>query len=316
MNARWWLVAAAVAATAPLYVPDSYLFTLALMLVTALALLGLSYIIANSGLVSVGHAAIQGIGAYAAAICATRLHAPWPLALVAAVAAAALVGLIVAIPSVRLTGPYFAVVTLALGWAVPQFLTVAAPLTGGYGGVYVDSLRIAGTSTATMYWLALLLVALAIWMQSNLDRSHFGAALMLQKTSVHAARSLGIDTTAAKVLAVSFGNGLAGLSGALVLYLVSQISPATFSFTQSALFLAGSIIGGVSSPAGALLGAAVVVLAPQLLAGSAAWGGVMLGALLLGMLILRPNGIVSLVRPESRMKRRGPAPILVDEAKP
>jgi len=85
---------------------------------------------------------------------------------------------------------------------------------------------------------------------------------------------------------------------------------------QSALFLAGSIIGGVSSPAGALLGAAVVVLAPQLLAGSAAWGGVVLGALLLGMLILRPNGIVSLVRPESRMKRRGPAPILVDEAKP
>ena len=298
MNGRSWIGGALLAALAPLFVPDSYLFTLALVLVTALALLGLSYVIANSGLVSVGHAAIQGIGAYAAAICATRFHAPFLIALIAAVVVAALIGLIVAIPSVRLTGPYFAVVTLALGWAVPQMLTVAAPLTGGYGGVYVDSLRIVGTSTATMYWIALILLALAIWMQSNLDRSHFGSALMLQKTSVHAARSLGIDTTVAKVLAVSFGNGLAGCSGALVLYLVSQISPQSFSFTQSALFLAGCIIGGVSSPAGALIGAAVVVLAPQLLNGSAAWGGVVLGGLLLGMLMLRPNGIVSLIRRE------------------
>ena len=277
--------------------------------------MGLSYIIANSGLVSVGHAAIQGIGAYAAAICATRLHAPWPLALVAAVAAAALVGLIVAIPSVRLTGPYFAVVTLALGWAVPQFLTVAAPLTGGYGGVYVDSLRIAGTSTATMYWLALLLVALAIGCRASRPlalRRRADAAEDERPCSALARHRHDRGQSARGQLRQRAG-GLERRARAL------SRQP---DFTRDVLVHAvgavprGSIIGGVSSPAGALLGAAVVVLAPQLLAGSAAWGGVVLGALLLGMLILRPNGIVSLVRPESRMKRRGPAPILVDEAKP
>lgn len=300
------LVALLAAVLAPAIAHDYYLYVLALVVIQATAIIGLSYIIWNTGLVSVGHAAIQGIGAYGAAIVITHWGADFVVAMLCGCAASALVGLIVAVASVRVKGPYFTVITLGLAWSVPEVLLVFPEYTGGYNGISVPEISLwKGGHQILFYYLALFVLAASILIVRRLDRSRIGRALLMVRENEIAARTLGISPTRVKIVAITFGNVLAGCSGVLLLYLVTTIAPSTFGFSQSVFFLAGSIVGGIMSPIGGVVGALFAVLVPQVLSNLSALASIVMGLILLTVLLAAPQGITpELVKLVRRLRDR------------
>jgi ABC-type branched-subunit amino acid transport system permease subunit len=258
-ESRWvWIGLVAIGVIVPFVTSQTTTYVASLVVITAIAVLGLNYIIRNTGQVSIGHAAVQAFGSYCAGIVASALHADFMVALVAGTLGAAILGLILAVPSVRVTGPYFAVLTLVLGWAVNEAILLYPQVTGGYTGLFVQPFRAAATT-------------------------------------------LGVNIRWFMVLAISIGNMLAGLSGVLYLYTVSDITPSAFSLSQSAYFLVGSVVGGVGSVFGAILGSAVIVLIPQALSNLEWYANIILGAILIAVLLWRPGGLWP-----SRSRRAGP----------
>lgn len=276
----------------PLVARDYYLYVMALVVIQATAIVGLSYVIWNTELVSVGHAAIQGIGAYGAAVAVTQWGAGFIVALIVGCVSAAVVGLIVAIASVRVKGPYFTVITLGLAWSVPEVLLVFPGLTGGYNGVSVPEVALwKDGHQALFYYCGLAALTASILLVRRLDRSRVGRALLMVRENEIAARTLGISPAWVKIVAITFGNVLTGCSGVLLLYLVTTISPSTFGFSQSVFFLTGSIVGGIASPVGGLIGALVTVLVPQALSNLSGLASIVMGGLLFVALLVAPRGI-------------------------
>jgi len=292
---RWspmGLAALALGLAVPLVAREYYLYVMALVVIEATAIIGLSYIIWNTELVSVGHAAIQGIGAYGAAVAMNQWGLGFIPALLIGCVAAGVIGLIVAVASVRVKGPYFTVVTLGLAWSVPEVLLVFPEITGGYNGISVPETALwEGGHQALFYYCGLAVLAGAIFLVRRMDRSRVGRALLMVRENEIAARTLGISPARVKILAITFGNVLTGCSGVLLLYLVTTIAPSTFGFSQSVFFLTGSIVGGIASPIGGLVGALFTVLVPQALSDLSGLASIVMGALLFAVLLLAPNGI-------------------------
>lgn len=285
------------AAAAPFFSTDYYLYTLALLLIQAIAVISLGYVIWNTELVSVGHAAIQGVGAYVAALMITQMGADYVTALIVGCVAAALIGLIVAAASVRVKGPYFAVITLGLAWSVPEVILVYPELTGGFEGISIPDAALFGLHGQTViYYVALVVLIASVIMLYRLDRARFGRALLMVRDNELASRTLGISPPLMKILAITFSNVLAGLSGVLLLYMVTTVSPSNFSFTQSIFFLAAAIIGGTSTPIGGIIGAVFIVLVPQLLSDFSALTNIIMGVILFVFLTFAPHGLAPILR--------------------
>ncbi|MCL8207504.1 MAG: branched-chain amino acid ABC transporter permease [Actinomycetia bacterium] len=301
-ESRWvWIGLVAIGVIVPFVTTQTTTYVASLVVITAIAVLGLNYIIRNTGQVSIGHAAVQAFGSYCAGIVASALHADFVVALVAGTLGAAILGLILAVPSVRVTGPYFAVLTLVLGWAVNEAILLYPQVTGGYTGLFVQPFSLFASSTVTMYYLSLAALVAAMALVHNVHRSKFGQVLLVMKRSRAAATTLGVNIRWFMVLAISIGNMLAGLSGVLYLYTVSDITPSAFSLSQSAYFLVASVVGGVGSVFGAILGSAVIVLIPQALSNLEWYANIILGAILIAVLLWRPGGLWP-----SRARRAGP----------
>jgi branched-chain amino acid transport system permease protein len=264
---------------------------IALVWVSAISVLGLNYIIRNTGQVSLGHASIQAIGAYAGGISVVTFHAPAIIAFIVAPVCSGIFGLILAVSSIRLNGPYFAVVSLVLGWAVAEALTLFSGITGGYQGLYVQQFTIFASPVVTIYFLALILFMISIFIVRNIQISKYGKALLVMKKSPQAATSLGVNVVRFKIISITIGNIFAGLSGVLYVYLVSAITPEAFGFSQSAYYLVASVVGGTLSPFGALLGSIVTVCLPTFMSSLQYYASALLGLLLIVVLAFLPGGL-------------------------
>jgi branched-chain amino acid transport system permease protein len=262
--------AAAVLALAllPLVLPNAYYVHLSsTVMIYAIVLIGLDIVVGHTGQLSLGHAGLFGVGAYATGTLVHHLGAAWWLALPASVAAAAAAGALLALPALRVTGPHLAMATLGFGSIVQILLNEMSFLTRGPQGIALTR-PVLGTEPLGergFFWLVAGLLVAALLLVQRLLASHVGRAFQALRCSPVAAVCSGIGVYRYKVQAFVAGAGLAGLAGALYAYSEQYVSPATYGFDLTMWFLLALILGGRRSRTGALLGAATIVLLPPLL---------------------------------------------------
>ena len=252
----------------PHWVPNPYYIHLVqTILIYAILLFGLDIVVGYTGQVSLGHAGLFGVGSYTAGALYFKLGLPFYLAIPAAIANTALFGALLALPALRVTGPYLAMVTLAFGTIVQILINEMDFLTNGPEGIKVDKPALFGHAFSVngFYYLVVALMVLALVVVHRLLKSHLGRAFEALRDSPVACDCMGVSVYLYKVYAFVFSAGLAGLAGALYAYSEEYISPNTYNFELTILFLLAVIMGGRKSRAGALVGALVVVMLPSLL---------------------------------------------------
>ncbi len=277
---------------------DSYsLLVMTLIALTAIVCVGLNILLGLSGQISFGHVAFYGIGAYASALL-TMAGVPFALALIMAALITGAIGALLALPAVRVSGPYLAMVTIAFGFMVHHGMMEWRSLTGGANGLMgIPSPELGNLAPDT----GLALIAVALMVASfafyhRLFRSGWGRAIRSVKASEIAARSLGFNPLATKTLAFTLSAGLAGLAGAMLSPLMMFISPESFPFTQSILFVLAVIVGGAGTVFGPLLGAVLIVLIPELLSAMAEARLLLFAGVLLGVLWIAPRGVLGVLQ--------------------
>lgn len=255
-------------AVVPLAVGNPYyLHLIETILIYAILLLGLDIVVGYTGQVSLGHAGLFGIGAYAVGTLVLHFGAPFWITLPAAIVVTAIFGAVLALPALRVTGPYLAMVTLAFGTIIQILINEMSFLTDGPMGISLDKPEIFGhmLSGQQYFWLVLALMVLSVLVTQRVARSHFGRAFEALRDSPIACDCMGVSVYRYKVIAFVISAGLAGLAGGLSAYSEQYISPNTYTFELTVLFLLAIIMGGRKTRSGALLGAAIIVLLPKML---------------------------------------------------
>ncbi len=292
-----------------------YVHLLTTIAIYAILVLGLDVVFGYTGEVSIGHSALWGIGAYTAGVLYLKLHIGLFAALVAGPLVAAAFGALLALPALRVTGPYLAMVTLAFGTIVQILINEMDFLTNGAGGIsltkplfldlrqYSETLPFLEMSLNRLreiefYWLALFFLILTIVLISRLLASHIGRAFEALRDSPIASDCMGVSVYRYKVLAFVTSAAFAGLSGVLFTYSDVYLAPNNFSFEKSIEFLLAVALGGRKSRIGPLIGAGIVVFLPNLLADIDLFRRVALGiAILAGV-----TGAFSLWRQPARWR--------------
>ena len=273
---------------------DFYLQILITIGVNYLAAAGLNVLVGYAGQKSLGHAGLFAVGAYAAAIANVDFGlSPW-LALVLACAMGALFGLVIAAPSVRVSGPSLAMVTIGFGIVVEKIVTEWTDIFKGQAGIYgIGAPSIAGKSFTNLHWvifIGLLCVVTHLLLRSLLS-GRFGRAFMAVQLAEPAAESVGISVTRAKTLAFVISAVTCALAGALVAQQNQYFNSDFITFNLSIFLLVVVIFGGSGSLYGPLLGSVILTLLDAWLARWPALQHFTYGALLLFALYLMPNGI-------------------------
>ncbi|MGA7562251.1 MAG: branched-chain amino acid ABC transporter permease [Desulfobaccales bacterium] len=274
----------------------AYLLHLAILAgIYIILTVGLNLIIGYAGQISLGHAAFFGVGAYVSALMALRVHFSFPLAALAAMLAAAASGLALGLPTLRLKEDYLAIVTLGFG-VILDMVFLNLDITGGPEGLAgIPSPSFFGLSfrPAGRYLvLVALAVALVLILTWRLVGSYHGRALRAIRDDETTAQVMGINTSAYKVAVFTLAAALAGLAGSLYAHYITFINPESFGLHTSILILAMVVLGGMGSMTGAVMGAVILTALPEVLRQFQSYQDLIYGALLVGLLILRPEGLL------------------------
>jgi len=311
---RAWLGVLAVALIALPFGANGYQVSLACMLgIHVIAAAGLNIMTGYTGLISLGHAAFMGVGCYTAAWFAQR-GVPFFLTLPLAGAMAALLGLLVGLPSLRIKGLYLAVATLATQFVLVYVFREWDSVTGGVRGVNVPNASLFGfelLNDQRMYFLIAPVAVALLVAARNLFRTRVGRAFIAIRDKDISAEVLGIDLLRYKLAAFAIGSFYAGVAGALLGYFYRAMTPEYFTLQLSIFYLAAIIVGGLGSMLGTLLGAVFMTLVPELLRGIVAsiaqWAPsateilspvqqVVFGLLIVGFLVFEPHGLLEIWR--------------------
>jgi ABC-type branched-subunit amino acid transport system ATPase component/ABC-type branched-subunit amino acid transport system permease subunit len=292
--AAGFLAALVFTATANSY----YVFVMGTLALTAIAGIGLNVLLGLTGQVSFGHVGFYALGAYAVAILTVAAKWSFWAALPVAALASGITGALLALPAVRVKGPYLAMVTIAFAFVVEHAAVEWRGLTGGQNGIMgVPQPSAFGFAFGErgVALAAIAVAAAATLAYSIFAGSRFGKAMRAVKDSEVAAESIGLAPVRIKTAAFAISACCAGVAGAFFAPLSGFVTPSSFTFAQSILFVLVVLIGGAGSVAGPLVGAAIVVLLPELLAGLAEYRLLFFGALLLVVLWAAPEGVVGTV---------------------
>ena len=244
-----------------------YIHLLETIMIYAIVLFGLDIVVGYTGQVSLGHAGLFGIGAYTAGVLVLKFGAGLLVTLPAAVLMTAAFGALLALPALRVTGPYLAMVTLAFGTIIQILINEMSFLTEGPMGIKLAKPMLLGARLGEReyFWVVAVLLLVSLLLVDRVLRSHLGRAFEALRGSPVASDCMGVSVYRYKVYAFVISAGLAGLAGALYAYSEQYISPNTYNFELTVLFLLAVIMGGRKTRSGAMLGAAIVVLLPKLL---------------------------------------------------
>ncbi len=285
----------ALACFAALNVNGYFVFVLTNVALFGLAGIGLNVLMGLTGQVSLGHVGFYAIGAYTMALLTTKLGISFWLAWPAAAILAAACGALLALPAVRVRGPYLAMVTIAFGFVVENSIVELRSLTGGQNGIMgiaAPSLGSFVQGEKAVAVIAVLSVGVALAGFVWLSRGSWGAAMRAVRDSETAAESVGLNPVLIKTTAFAVSALCTGAAGALFAPLSGMITPHTFGFSQSILFVLVLMLGGTGTVLGPLAGALVVGLLPELLSSLEEYRLLFFGALLLVVLWVAPAGIV------------------------
>lgn len=274
-----------------------YIQVVTMMGIFLIAALGLHLITGVTGQFSFGHAAFLSIGAYSSALMTLYLHTPFVLNMLAGGLLASLCGALLGFPSMRLTGDYLGITTLGFGEIV-RVVFINTKITGGASGL-------AGIPRETNILIVYVVVAITIWGMYRIQDSRFGRALAAIREDEIAAESMGINALLYKIEAFALGSFFAGISGALFAHMMQYLNPSDFGFARSFDILNFVVLGGLGSIPGTILGTTVLSLAPEFLRFVKDYRMLIYGALMVMMMIFRPNGLlggVDLVRLFRRKK--------------
>jgi branched-chain amino acid transport system permease protein len=289
---------------------DYNLFRLTLVASYALAVLGLNLVMGYGGQISLGHGAFYAVGAYTTAVLVASYNVPyWATFPVSAVVCAGL-GFLVGWPALRLSGPYLALVTLALATAVPQILKHPAleAWTGGVQGVLLSKPDAPfGLKLSPDQWLYLVAVALAALgfaLVSRLMRGRIGRAIVAVRDHALAAEAMGVDVAGLKTRTFALSAMLTGVAGSVGALAVEFVSPDSFGVFLSITLFVGSVVGGAASIFGAIAGGAFIVAVPPLAnIVSKSAPGIAYGAMLILCLYAMPAGLAGLLGRRRRAPR-------------
>jgi branched-chain amino acid transport system permease protein len=261
------------------------------------ALLAFSqYVVLRAGVFSLGTAAFASLGAYTAAILATKLGMPAPLGIVASILIGALAGAIVAVPLARLRGVFQALATLAL---VQIMLSVTLNLVS----VTEGALGINGIPRTVGFFGMFVAVVIVAYFLMVIGRSSIGRAFDVIREDETVAVSLGISVQKHHLIAFTLAGAIAGLAGALHAYNSYSITPNEYGFHMLTMVLAMVVLGGRVSVWGPIVGAAILTVLPELLRGFQEYRMVMQGAILMLSIIFLPRGIVDTAIAHWRARR-------------
>jgi branched-chain amino acid transport system permease protein len=306
------LVALAAVVVLPLFLKNFTLFQLTLVMVYALAILGLNLLTGFNGQFSLGHSAFYAIGAYTAAILMDKFDLPYPLTLPAAGIACLVVGFLFGLPALRLEGLYLALATFALAVATPQILKFSAfeDWTGGVQGIVIVKpdapFGLPLSQDQWLFYFTLAVALLMFWAATNLVRSRTGRALMAIRDNPLAAKSMGVDTALYKSLAFGVSALYTGVAGALGAIVIQFVAPDSFTFFLAVSFFVGLVVGGVGWIPGAVFGGLLILFVPnwaEHISKGLAWA--VYGVILILLIYLMPSGAAGLARVVSeRMQRK------------
>lgn len=315
---RWALVAvlAVLAACAlPFLVSNYRVFQLTMVLIYAIALLGLNILTGYNGQISLGHGAFYAVGAYVTAILMDQGNVPYWACIPIAGAACLLAGFLFGLPALRLEGVYLALATFALGVCLPQLLKYKhlEHWTGGVQGITLVKpdppfTAIFGLKLNADRWLYLFTLAITVLMFVigwNLLRGRVGRALVAIRDQPIAASTMGIDNSLYKSLAFGVSALFTGVAGALGAIAVAFVAPDSFTIFLSISLLVGMVVGGLASITGAFWGALFIQFVPNVadsISKAAPWA--IYGALMILFMYVMPTGIAGALRLASQRLRR------------
>ena len=265
--------------------------------------LGLNIVVGLAGLLDLGYVAFYAVGAYAYALC--NMHwgiGFWYMLPIGAVLGA-LLGIILGFPVLRLRGDYLAIVTLGFGEIIRLVLENWGDVTMGPSGISgIDRPALFGMkigvigSTQYMYYIMLGLLVFTIFCVNRLQNSRIGRAWLALREDEIACQAMGIDKMKTKLMAFSLGATWAGMAGVVFAAKTSFINPASFTFWESAIILSIVVIGGMGSIRGVIAGAIILILLPEYLRDFAEFRMLLFGAIMVLVMVFRPQGLISAKR--------------------
>ncbi|MBL8690949.1 MAG: branched-chain amino acid ABC transporter permease [Rhodospirillaceae bacterium] len=301
---RLILVAALIVGLAlPLFLKNFHVFQLTLVMVYAIAILGLNLLTGINGQFSLGHSAFYAIGAYTTAILMDRFGVPYFLTLPAAGVVCLVAGFLFGLPALRLEGLYLALATFALAVATPQLLklSILEHWTGGVQGIVIIKpdapFGLPLSQDRWLYYFTLAVLLLMFVAAVRLVSSRTGRALKAIRDNPLAAKAMGIDTAFYKSMAFGVSALYTGVAGSLGAIVVQFVAPDSFTFFLAVSFLVGLVVGGVGSIPGALIGGIFIMYIPNLaeqVSKGLAWA--VYGAILILVIYVMPTGAAGFVR--------------------
>lgn len=299
------VVLAIVAGVLPFLISNYRVFQFTLVLVYAIALLGLNILTGYNGQISLGHGAFYAIGAYTAAILMDRYDMAYWATIPIAGAVCLVVGFLFGLPALRLEGLYLALATNALGFAMPQLLKYhhLEKWTGGVQGIvitkpdapaFLSGLGLKLSPDQWLYFFTLAVAAVMFWLGWNLLHSRIGRAMVAIRDNHTAAEAMGINTAFYKSMTFGVSALYTGVAGALGAIAIQFVAPDSFNIFLSLAFLIGIVVGGLASIPGALFGALFIQFVPNVadeISKAAPWA--IFGVFMLGFAYLMPGGMAS-----------------------
>jgi branched-chain amino acid transport system permease protein len=290
----------------PFVVSNYRVFQFTLVLVYAIALLGLNMLTGYNGQISLGHGAFYAIGAYTAAILMDQYSVPYWATLPIAGAVCAVAGFLFGLPALRLEGLYLSLATFALGVALPQILKYKGieHWTGGAQGIVINKPDPPGWAAAAglsqdqwLYFVALAVAVLMFVLGWNLLRGRIGRAMVAIRDQPIAAQAMGVDTSRVKALTFGVSALYTGVAGALGAIAIQFVAPDSFTIFLSISLVVGIVIGGLASISGAVWGALFIQFVPNVadqISKAAPWA--IYGVFLIGFMYVMPTGVAGFIR--------------------
>lgn len=272
--------------------------------------LGLNIVVGLAGQLVLGYVSFYAIGAYAFGLLHAHFGLGFWICLPIGGLVAALFGLALGFPVLRLRGDYLAIVTLGFGEITRLALLNWTSLTNGPTGISdIPRPALFGMeldlvhSTMYLYYLALAAVIITIIVISHLKNSRIGLALQAMREDEIAAEAMGVNITRAKLAAFALGTCWAGFAGVLFAAKTTFINPSSFTFMESAMILSMVVLGGMGSISGVIIAAVILIMAPEYLRAFSEYRMLIFGAIMVVMMIFRPQGLISGEKRKYRISR-------------
>jgi branched-chain amino acid transport system permease protein len=301
----------------PFALSNYHVFELTMVMIYAIAVLGLNILTGYNGQISLGHGGFFAVGAYTTAILMHHYAVPYWATLPPAALICFVLGVLFGLPALRFEGPYLALVTLAMAVATPQVLKYFDNWTGGQQGLNLvkpsPPAALGIDRDRWLYFITLLVLLLAIRVAANLLHGRTGRALVAIRDHPIAAAAMGIDTARYKTLAFGTSTLFTGVAGALSAIVIGFVAPESFTLFLSISFLVGSAIGGIATIGGAIVGGIFIQFVPNLANDiSDAAPSALYGVAMLLFMYAMPHGVVGtlgplLTRSMLRIQARWPA---------